>query len=115
MSLPAKNRRRIQLDCGKFRYIFTCNKHLNRGRLSVERADCYGSLLIVQWYGLLPDKPNVLPKRHLRTAIEFAIQSGWTRTSDKQFEIGCDATKEALKLVERPDDVPNDWFLDFQT
>jgi len=114
VSLPAKNRRRIKLDCGGFRYIFTPNKNLNRGRLVVERDDYYGSLLIVQWCGLLPDKPSVLPRRHLRTAIEFAMQSGWSKTSESQFEIGCDATKETLLLIKRPDNVPNDWFQDFQ-
>ena len=114
MSLPAKNRRRLQLDCGKFRYIFSPDMTNNRGRLVIERANGLGSMLIVQWRGLLPDKPKVVPRRHMKTAILFAIENGWTNSCEKQFEVGCDTTGEKAELIVRPNNVPNDWFSGFQ-
>jgi len=101
MTLPRKNRRSIRLECGEFRYVFTADKANDRGRLVVQ---------IVSWKGLLPGKPNILPKRLIRSAIEFALESGW---SDRQFEIGCDATGERLLFVVRPGNSPNDWFRNF--
>ncbi len=76
----------------------------------VEEDNGLGPKLIVNWFGLLPDKPNVVPKRHLATAIEFGIRMGWKTTEASQFEIGCDATRDPILLVKRPENVSNDWF-----
>jgi len=110
MTLPSKNRRRLRLDSGNYRYIFSAHKSLDRGRLVVEAEHGQSPILIVQWLGLLKSKRDVVPRRHLRDSIEYAIKSGWLDSESSQFEIGCDATAAGLSFLQRPKNVGNDWF-----
>ena len=107
MTLPAKNRRRLRLEQGGFRYVFKPDKQADRGRLLIEPE--YGSnTLVVNWLGLLKDKPNVLPRRFIRSTVVHAIAKGWPK---KQLEIAALRDGDDLTFLDRPPNTPNNWHL----
>ena len=112
MTLPAKNRKRLRFENESYRYVFTAHKTLDFGRLMVEleRGNC--PLLIVQWRGVLQSKRDIVPRRYLCAAINYAIGLGWLKSTGSQLEIGCDASEEELVFFSRPKKAQNSWFLD---
>jgi hypothetical protein len=74
----------LRLDRGAYRYIFSVHKSLDQGRLVIEEKDGKSPILIVQWIGLLESKRDVIPRRHLRATINYAINSGWLDTESDE-------------------------------
>ncbi len=112
MTLPQRKRRFIRTHAGQYRYQFSIDETTNRGRLVIESDDGYRRpTLLVHWLGLLPDKPLIIPRRHLRSTIDFALQSGWHNYGGHLFEMGCIAITESVEFFLRPENSPNDWFI----
>ncbi len=112
MSLPVRGRLQFRCDSGWYQYGFTPDQEANRGRLVIELR--YGEkrpVLLIHWLGLLPDKPKIIPRRHIRDAIKFALSQGWESNDGNVFEIACDARSESLAFCVRPLGTSNDWFL----
>ncbi len=112
MSLPARGRLQFRCDSGWYQYVFTPDQEANRGRLVIELK--YGEkrpVLLIHWLGLLPDKPKIIPRRHIRDVINFALSQGWESNDGNVFEIACDARSESLAFYVRPLGTSNDWFL----
>lgn len=112
MTLPQRKRRFIRTHAGPYRYQFSVDKKTNRGRLVIESDGGYRRpTLLVHWLGLLADKPLIIPRRHLRSTIDFALQNGWHTHVGHLFEMGCVAINESLEFFPRPENSPNDWFI----